>query len=45
MRQSVAATLVAGVFLMGTAAPPKPPSEADPYTYMEEAEGAQRLMD
>ncbi|WP_293903860.1 prolyl oligopeptidase family serine peptidase [Phenylobacterium sp.] len=38
MRLSVAATLLAGVFLMGAAAPPK-----DPYVYMEEAEGAKAL--
>jgi prolyl oligopeptidase len=38
MRLSVAATLVAGVFLMGAAA-----VSDDPYAYMEEAEGAKAL--
>src|SRR5438128_8052327 len=39
MRLSVAATLVAGVFLMGAAAAPP----RDPYAYMEEAEGTKAL--
>src|SRR3954464_13061641 len=38
MRLSIAATLVAGVFLMGAA-----PASKDPYAYMEEAEGAKAL--
>ncbi len=39
MRLAAAATLVAGVFLMGAA--PAPPS--DPYVYMEEMDGAQAM--
>src|SRR4249919_1242502 len=38
MRLSIAATLVAGVFLMGAA-----PAPSDPYVYMEEMEGAKAL--